>query len=92
MQIIIPCSDRHFYCVNRNKRQDCDQYFIYKISINYCTIKMQIVIPCSDSHFYCVNPNKQHYCDQYFVYKSSINYCLIKMQMRYRVQTCTFIE
>ena len=69
MQIVIPCSDRHFYWINRNKCHYCDQYFMYEISINYCTIKMQIVIPCSDRHFYCINRNKRHYCDQYFVYK-----------------------
>ena len=27
-KILIPCSDRHFYCVNRNERYFWDQYFI----------------------------------------------------------------
>ena len=43
-ECLIPCSDRHFYCVNLNKCHYWVQYFIYKISINYCSIKIQIVI------------------------------------------------
>ena len=37
----MPCSDSHFYCVNR-KKSECN--ILYKISINYYSIKIQLVI------------------------------------------------
>ena len=42
--IVIPYSDKHFYCVNCNKRHYWALNILYKISINYCSIKMQILI------------------------------------------------
>ena len=62
---LITCSDRHIYWVNRNK-PIIEINISYKISINYCSIKMQI-IPCSDRDFYCVNFNKCDYWEQYFI-------------------------
>ena len=40
---VIPCSDRHKHCVNRNK-PIIEINISYKMSIYYCAIKTQIVI------------------------------------------------
>ena len=39
----IPCSDRHFYCVNLNKCHFSENNISYKISINYCSIKDKLL-------------------------------------------------
>ena len=41
--VVIPCSDKHFYCVNLNKCHYWEQYFWYKISINYCSINDKLL-------------------------------------------------
>ena len=40
LHTVIPCSDRHFYCVNNATNAIIEINILYKISINYCSIKM----------------------------------------------------